>query len=834
MQLRLDPKITYAVALEGGGAKGSYQIGAWRALKEAGIRIGAVAGTSVGALNGALIVMDDLSKAENIWANIHFSQVMDVDDETMSKLLRGDIRDMNVRETIEDMRSVIRQGGLDVTPLRNWIREVVDEKAVQQSETELYIVTCTLPDGREHELRAKDLGEGELWDMLLASAYLPVFKGEKLGGKRYADGGLRDVLPIHALVQNGWRDIIALRLFGVGIERPTRIPRDTRVFTVAPEKDLGSTLQFEPEQSRRNMTLGYYDTLRFLYGLQGRDYYIDSQWSEERAFAFLVDSLHSSGCCASLRQMCEKIFPAMGKKLSSDDDSYTGLVLAILDRAAGDADIDPWQVLTEDALLSLLRGSEALENIFSEATRSFLETDFFRTNLMHPLRSLLRPETGDGELRVCLLNDSFPPVVDGVANTVLNYARVLTETEGGCAVVTPEYPGAEDNYPFPVVRYPSLDTTRLAGYRAGMPFDAPTLARLSSMDFNVIHTHCPVMSTMLARSLRETVNAPVVFTYHTKFDIDINKAIKGKMMQEAAIRLLVGNISACDEVWVVSSGAGENLRSLGYRGDYIVMPNGVDLPRGRASEQVCAALSRQWDLPEGVPVYLFVGRIMWYKGLHILLDGLKRVLEAGQDFRMVFVGDGQDRADVEAEAQALGLFSKCRFVGAERDREVIRSWYSRADLLLFPSTFDTNGLVVREAAACDLAALLIRGSCAAEGITDGRTGILIEENGEALAQALLAPDASTEKFRTIGHAAGQDIYVSWDDSIARAREQYRDVLRRWNTGELRRKRSFSDPLFEMSGGMGELLADAKAQRQETLQQISHSLEKARERLERYM
>ena len=97
--------------------------------------------------------------------------------------------------------------------------------------------------------------------------------------------------------------------------------------------------------------------------------------------------------------------------------------------------------------------------------------------------------------------------------------------------------------------------------------------------------------------------------------------------------------------------------------------------------------------------------------------------DAGGDFCMVFVGDGQDRPAVEEYAAQLGLTDLCRFTGTERDRDTIRAWYTRADLLLFPSTFDTNGLVVREAAACSLGSVLIEGSCAAEGITDGDTGI---------------------------------------------------------------------------------------------------------------
>ena len=126
MELRIDVSRPYALALEGGGAKGAYQIGAWKALCEAGVKIDAVAGTSVGALNGALIVMGDLEKAEAIWENIHYSQVMDVDDETMSRLLKGDVKLDELDDVALQMLEVVKRRGFDVTPLRDRIAQVVD------------------------------------------------------------------------------------------------------------------------------------------------------------------------------------------------------------------------------------------------------------------------------------------------------------------------------------------------------------------------------------------------------------------------------------------------------------------------------------------------------------------------------------------------------------------------------------------------------------------------------------------------------------------------------------------------------------------------------------
>ena len=258
MKLQLDASKTYAIALEGGGAKGAYQVGAWKALREAGIRFNAVAGTSVGALNGALMVMGDLGKAEEIWRNITFSQVMDVDDGEMKNLLSMNLRDIDWRSQWEFLKKILENRGLDVTPLRRWVEELVDEDAIRRADTELYIQTYSLTDHKELELRAKDLGKpGEIAEMLLASAYFPAFKNEALGGKRYTDGGLQDVIPLHVLVENGYRDIIAIRLFGVGFERSFRVPKYVEIHTVLPSRDLGGTLEFEAEQSRRNLTLGY-------------------------------------------------------------------------------------------------------------------------------------------------------------------------------------------------------------------------------------------------------------------------------------------------------------------------------------------------------------------------------------------------------------------------------------------------------------------------------------------------------------------------------------------------------------------------------------------------
>lgn len=385
---------------------------------------------------------------------------------------------------------------------------------------------------------------------------------------------------------------------------------------------------------------------------------------------------------------------------------------------------------------------------------------------------------------ICLLNDSFPPIIDGVANAVFNYAKVLSYKGVGVSVVTPDYPEYDDsNFGFPVIRYPGMDMSNKIGYVVGNPFYTDTMKIIKAMDIGLLHSHCPMVSNVLARELRSALDIPMILTYHTKFDIEIRKAIKNQMISQLAIKALIESVSSCDELWVVSEGAGKSLKNLGYKGDYIVMNNGVDMRRHTAEPDLIKSVTASYDLPEGVPVFLFVGRLMWYKGLKIILDALAALNSQDVDFRMVFVGKGQEEKEIISYCNSRGLDNRCFFTGPVYDREELVAWYSRADLFLFPSTFDTNGLVVREAAACSLGAVLVKDSCASEGVTNGVDGLLIDETAESLATCLMRAIDHPDVMKRIGTAASENLYLSWDDAVSRAIKRYEIVIDNYKCGK---------------------------------------------------
>lgn len=372
MELKLDLEREYGLVLEGGGAKGAYQIGAWKALKEAGVKIKGVAGASVGSLNGALVCMDDLERAEEIWKNIDYSQVMSVSNETMEALKKKDFKALNLQELITRGFQLVKEGGFDITPLKNLIADVVgDEKKILNSDREFYTVTYSVSDRKELVVDVRKGEMGTVKDMLLASAYFLAFKNEKLGGKRYMDGGGVNNVPLDILIDHGYEDIIVIRIYGWGFdkERVVKIPDGIMVYHIAPRQDLGGILEFDKKQARKNLTLGYYDAKRFLYDLAGRIYYIDAPKTEAYYFDKMMSEMeiikwHWKDLTGSAeekapdgyRTYTETIFPKLAAQFKLKEGwDYKDLYLGILEDLAKRLRVRRFRIYTVDELLCEIR-----------------------------------------------------------------------------------------------------------------------------------------------------------------------------------------------------------------------------------------------------------------------------------------------------------------------------------------------------------------------------------------------------------------------------------------------------------------------------------------------
>ena len=387
----------------------------------------------------------------------------------------------------------------------------------------------------------------------------------------------------------------------------------------------------------------------------------------------------------------------------------------------------------------------------------------------------------DKKLKVALGNDAFLPTIDGVNTVIKYYAEHINRELGEAVVVTPENPNKKDYmFPFEVYRYKSLFTFG-EGYPVGWPFKREFADDIINMNFDILHSHCPVATSYFFRRINRIKRIPTVLTYHTKFEYDIDARVKSLAVRQKAYTMIGKDIKCADEVWVTSRGTADSLRIMGYDGDFVVMPNGCDLPKVTVSDSEKAIIRRKHNIPDGVPVFVFVGRLMWYKNIRLILDAMRLLKDRERDFRMLFLGIGPDEKAIKKYSSIINVDDKVVFTGMIDNRRELQLYYATADLLVFPSLFDTNGLVVREAAASATPSILVKDSCAAEGIIDGETGFICFESSHSIAETIHRIIDNKDLIGRVGNQAQNNIYISWEDSINSAYERYQIVIDKFNS-----------------------------------------------------
>lgn len=352
------------LVLEGGGARGSYHIGAYKAILEEGIEIQGITGTSIGALNGAMIVQGDFELCYKLWEEISYSMIINEDDEEIQSILNMSFKKDDILIVIEKVRELIRGRGFDITPFKELLNTYIDEDKIRKSSMDFGIVTINLSDFKPEQLFVEDIPKGKLKNYLLASAYLPFFKMERLEGKLYLDGGFYDNLPFNLLHKKGYEDLILVRTHAPGFIR--RINTDHLNATIiSPSGNIGKTYNYDAENSKRNIKLGYYDALKVLRGLSGKIYYI-KDLDEDYFLQFLLSiketKIREIGRLLNLpivpenRLLFEHIIPKLASIMDLDSKfTYKDIVINLLERKALDIGIPRFKIYSFNELLNLIR-----------------------------------------------------------------------------------------------------------------------------------------------------------------------------------------------------------------------------------------------------------------------------------------------------------------------------------------------------------------------------------------------------------------------------------------------------------------------------------------------
>ncbi len=376
------------------------------------------------------------------------------------------------------------------------------------------------------------------------------------------------------------------------------------------------------------------------------------------------------------------------------------------------------------------------------------------------------------KLMIGQFNDSFPPILDGVANVVLNYARCLNNDKSTCCVVTPKHPDAADQYSFDVHRFASIKVPTRTEYRVGVPQMSTSFwMALKKIPFDIVHAHCPFSSGLAARSIARKRDIPLVATFHSKFKDDFKAAIKSERIVDNILLKIAGFYESADEVWIVNEASEETLREYGYRGDVYIMGNGCDIEPEYPTPEKLNKINERFGLDPDVPLFMYIGQHIWQKNLQMVIEALGKLKAQGERFHMLFVGDGAKRADMEQMVAELNLGDSVTFAGRIHDRKTIANIYLRSSAMLFPSLYDTSSLVPREAAACGCPTVFVKGASTSQGITE-KDGFLIDNTADSLAETVRYIIHHPAETRIVGEAARNTIYRSWQTVVEDVYERY--------------------------------------------------------------
>ena len=379
------------------------------------------------------------------------------------------------------------------------------------------------------------------------------------------------------------------------------------------------------------------------------------------------------------------------------------------------------------------------------------------------------------EANVGLFCDCFPPVMDGVAVCMENYAKWMQKMAGGVKVITPKVPGVDySNLDYQVLDYISMPVPKRHPYVTGIAeIDPRFIAKITKMRFKIVHAHCPFASGLAAQRLAKLQGIPCVATFHSKYRDDFARVLP-KPIVDGIVKYIIEFYENSDLVWVPQESVIDVIREYGYKGHVEVMDNGSDLVADYPEKYFVDARNALGIKPEEF-VLLFVGQHIWEKNPRLVIEALARMGDV--PFKMYFVGTGYAAEEMKQMVTEKGLDDKVTFVGMLTDRAAITRYYAAADLFLFPSLYDNAPLVVREAAALHTPAVMAEGSTASTILKDGENGFLVKNDPSEMEALLRKLIADPERVHRVGVQASKTIVRSWEDCVGEALDRYNVLLK---------------------------------------------------------
>jgi len=388
----------------------------------------------------------------------------------------------------------------------------------------------------------------------------------------------------------------------------------------------------------------------------------------------------------------------------------------------------------------------------------------------------------DKKLKIGLFIDTYYPMIDGVVSVVDNYAKRLAN-KAEVTVFAPSIPGEDFDdsvFNYKVIRCKSKKLPAL-NYSLALPeFDKEFRKALKKSDLDIVHIHSPFSVGKAGIEYAKKHDIPVVATMHSQFKQDFKRATSSDSLSNILTKRLIKQFNKCDECWAVNHKVAEvYYHDYKYKKMPKVFNNATEMMPIENVEEAKNRINELHDIKAEDKVFLFVGRINKLKNIFFIVDSLKILKEqADFPFKMLFVGSGQDEKDLAEQVNDYGMQDDIILCGRVTDRDLLASYFARADLFLFPSLYDASSIVQIEAASQKTPTVFIEGSVTSATVTNNETGFIAPNDQRAYAKKILEIMDDEKLYKKVSEKVLKEIYKNWDDSIDEVFEKYKKLIKK--------------------------------------------------------